>query len=158
MQEQLFETKIYERPAHEEVIRRREERKERKRQNRKFVSKKVKIKIVYYNIWMDYKGKKLRILVGVRKALFIGKDYVDIGYAYQSPKDKDNLVEAKKEVKRNIFGIDCGLGEKSFNSLMIKKKQLTPTNIIRLALVYPIIWEDISWVRKSHFLYIEEIC
>jgi hypothetical protein len=124
----------------------------------------IKNKIKYFNIWMEYKGKKLRILVGVRRETLScidindGTRFIELGthysvaFAFQSPWDQDNFITAKNEVQSNMFD---DFGDRRFSGLT--RKKINPTNLVQLAFTYPILKEDVSWVKKSHFLYIDEV-
>jgi hypothetical protein len=121
------------------------------KEKRRYYKKAGKIK--YVTIWMDYKGKKLRILIGIKRDFtFISNGrFCSVAFAFQSPLDEDDLVKAKKEVKENLF-MKNGINKQYY----LSRKKLTLENLYLLALTYPVLREDISWMKQAHFISIDE--
>lgn len=107
-----------------------------------------KMKISYYSVWMSYKGKKLRILIGVKR-IALDENAFKVSFSYQSPKEeKDNLAMAKLTIKRNL--------KSNFSYFNITKDKVKPDSLLVLALAYPLLLRNVNWVSKAHVLYMEK--
>lgn len=113
-------------------------------------AKKKKTKVKYFSLFVEYKGKKLRVLIGVKilhEPFFTDGDVCAVMFAYQSPsEEKDDLISAKKVIKENLSNADY---------FLVPKKRITIENLVTLAMAYPILCAEVSWIKKSHILYIE---
>jgi hypothetical protein len=108
-------------------------------------------RIKYWSLFFWCKGKVLRVLVGAKydNQIVPGKGRYIIAFAFQSPKDDDDLGEAKKKIKRAIYGV---LLPSALNVFCLKRRALTEENLFVLVKAYTLFVQDVGWMRKAQFM------
>lgn len=115
------------------------------------LEKKRKTKFSWVSLFVEYKGKRLRILIGIvdAKEIINLRHYVYISFSFQSPKEeKDDLRSAMRNIRMKI---------KNGKYFLIRKKDLNIENLYVLSMAYPLLDKEISWIKKTHFLDFKEI-